>query len=125
VCCAAGNRSQSALRKLDAAGYSRIAHVGGGIAAWKACGLPVVEDRSARISLMRQMQFIAGTLVFAGTLLGVIVSPWLLLIPGCVGAGLMFAGASGSCRMAQLLAKLPYNQSAARSTTGSSPQRTA
>ena len=110
LCCASGQRSQSALRKLAAAGYTNIAHIDGGLAAWKTGGLPLVEDCSAPISLMRQVQIAAGALVFAGTLLGVVVSPWLLVIPGLVGAGLVFAGASGSCVMAQLLAQLPYNK---------------
>jgi len=110
LCCASGQRSQSALRKMAAAGYTNIAHIDGGLAAWKAGGLPVVEDRSAPISLMRQVQIVAGSLVFAGTLFGVLVSPWFLLIPAVVGAGLIFAGTSGSCMMAQLLARLPYNK---------------
>ncbi len=113
LCCASGNRSQSALRKLAAAGFDNIAHMEGGLSQWKACGLPLVENpgtRCAPISLMRQVQIVAGSLVFTGTLLGVLVSPWFLLLSGGVGAGLIFAGASGSCLMAQLLARLPYNQ---------------
>jgi rhodanese-related sulfurtransferase len=109
LCCAAGNRSQTAMRKLAAAGYANIAHIDGGIAAWKAAGLPLAEDRDAPISLMRQVQIAAGSLVFAGTVFGAFVSPWFLLIPGAVGAGLLFSGASGSCLMAQWLARLPYN----------------
>jgi rhodanese-related sulfurtransferase len=110
LCCASGQRSQSALRKLAAAGYTRIAHIDGGLTAWKAGGLPVVQNRSVPISLMRQVQITAGSLVVAGSLLGALVSPWFLLIPGGVGAGLIFAGASGSCLMTQWLARLPYNR---------------
>lgn len=110
VCCASGQRSQSALRKLAAAGFTNVAHIDGGLAAWKAGGLPLVEDHSAPISLTRQVQIVAGALVCAGTLLGVLVSPWFLLMPGVVGASLIFSGASGSCLMAQLLARLPYNK---------------
>jgi len=47
-----------------------------------------------------------------GVLLGVTVSPWFLLIPGFMGGGLLFAGASGTCAMATLLGKLPYNRRA-------------
>jgi rhodanese-related sulfurtransferase len=111
VCCATGNRSLTAMRKLAAAGYTNIAHVDGGLAAWKACGLPLVEDCSAPINLIRQVQIVAGLLVVAGTGLGVVASPWFLLLPGMVGADLIFAGASGSCLMAQLLARLPHNKS--------------
>jgi hypothetical protein len=38
------------------------------------------------------------------------VSPWVILLSGFVGAGLMFAGFTDTCMMAMLLAKLPYNQ---------------
>jgi rhodanese-related sulfurtransferase len=121
LCCATGNRSQTAMRKLAAAGFANVAHMDGGVAAWKACGLPLVEDCSAPISLMRQVQIVAGALVFVGTTLGVLVSPWFLVIPGCVGAGLIFAGASGSCLMAHLLAKLPHNRPHAYPATQSTP----
>ena len=117
LCCAAGNRSQSAMRKLAAAGYTNLAHIDGGLAAWKAGGLPLVEDCSAPISLMRQVQIAAGSLVLGGTLLGVFASPWFLAIPGLVGAGLIFSGASGSCMMAQVLARLPYNRPQQKSYT--------
>jgi rhodanese-related sulfurtransferase len=115
LCCASGQRSQSAMRKLAAAGFTNIAHLDGGLAAWKASGLPLVEDRSAPIPIMRQVQIVAGSLALAGTLLGVFLSPWFLMIPGLVGAGLIFAGASGSCMMAHLLARLPYNRPQAKS----------
>jgi hypothetical protein len=38
------------------------------------------------------------------------VSPWFMLLTGFVGAGLMFAGISNTCAMANLLSMLPYNQ---------------
>ncbi len=108
--CATGNRSLTAMRKLAAAGYSNVAHVEGGLAAWKTCGLPLVKDRSAPVSLMRQVQIVAGSLVAAGSVLGALASPWFLLLPGMVGADLILAGMSGSCLMTQLLAQLPYNR---------------
>lgn len=110
LCCASGTRSRQALHRAQAAGCAEVAHLQGGLAAWRAAGLPVVEDRSQPISLMRQVQIVAGSLVAIGTVLGAALSPWYLLVPGFVGAGLIYAGASGSCMMAQLLARLPYNR---------------
>jgi hypothetical protein len=40
----------------------------------------------------------------------VTVSPWFLAISGFVGCGLMFAGISGWCGMAKLLAVMPWNK---------------
>jgi rhodanese-related sulfurtransferase len=40
--CGSGKRSLAAAQKRLAAGQSHAAHMGGGIAAWKAAGLPVI-----------------------------------------------------------------------------------
>ncbi|MCD8500103.1 MAG: DUF2892 domain-containing protein [Gammaproteobacteria bacterium] len=37
-------------------------------------------------------------------------NPWFCLLSGFVGLGLMFAGITGWCGMAKLLAKMPWNQ---------------
>jgi hypothetical protein len=58
------------------------------------------------------VQIATGSVVLLGTLLGVIASPWFLLLSGVVGAGLVYAGVSGTRGMATLLAHLPYNQRA-------------
>ena len=61
---------------------------------------------------MRQVQIVAGSLVLAGVLLGWLVSPMFLGLSAFVGAGLAFAGISGFCGMAKLLAFLPWNRPA-------------
>lgn len=108
--CQSGNRSGNALKQLQAAGVEGVVHLQGGLAAWKQAGLPTVRTPNAPISIMRQVQIIAGSLVLIGTLLGALVAPGFLVLSGFVGAGLLFAGVSGTCMMANLLAKLPYNQ---------------
>ena len=40
--CGSGKRSLAAAERRLAAGQSHAAHMGGGIAAWKAAGLPVI-----------------------------------------------------------------------------------
>ncbi len=108
--CQTGNRSAQAAQHLFAAGFEQVAHLEGGLEAWKQAGYPTVKSQNAPISLMRQVQIVAGSLVLTGTLLGAFVSPWFLLLSGFVGAGLTFAGLSGTCALGMLLAKLPYNQ---------------
>ena len=81
-----------------------------GLAGWKRSGLPTRVNRKAPISILRQVQIIAGSLVLLGVLLGWLVSPWLYGLSGFVGAGLAFAGISGTCAMAKLLRLLPYNR---------------
>lgn len=87
-----------------------MAHLHGGIPAWKNAGYAVEKNQNAPISLFRQVQIVAGSLVFLGTILGVLVSPNFLILSGFVGAGLVFSGVTNTCAMGLLLAKLPYNQ---------------
>lgn len=110
VYCRTGTRSASAAQALRSAGYTNVQELAGGLLAWQAAGYDVQRNPRAPISIMRQVQIVAGSLVVSGTLLGAIVSPWFLLLSGFVGAGLVFAGVSNTCAMARLLAKLPYNQ---------------
>ncbi|MEA5573526.1 rhodanese-like domain-containing protein [Calothrix sp. UHCC 0171] len=108
--CRSGNRSTIAAQKLFEHGFTKVNHLEGGMGAWKAAGYPTKINQNAPISLMRQVQIVAGSLVFIGTLLGAFVSSWFLLLSGFVGAGLMFAGITDTCALGMLLAKLPYNQ---------------
>ncbi|WP_017712243.1 rhodanese-like domain-containing protein [Prochlorothrix hollandica] len=110
--CQSGMRSTKAAEKLLAAGYSSVIHLEGGLNGWKAAGLPTQVDATAPISMMRQVQIVAGSLVVTGTLLGTFVAPGFLILSGFVGAGLVFAGVSNTCAMAALLSKLPYNRAA-------------
>lgn len=109
VVCRSGNRASQAAEKLAAAGVSSVHVLDGGILAWEAANLPV--NRGAKtMSLERQVRIAAGAMVFAGTLLGVFVQPWFLVVPGFVGAGLVFAGITDTCGMGMLLARMPWNQ---------------
>ncbi|MGK7928922.1 MAG: rhodanese-like domain-containing protein [Spirulina sp.] len=108
--CQSQNRSQQAAKRLLAAGWSDIYELQGGLNAWKVANYPVKVNQNAPISIMRQVQIVAGSLVVLGTILGAFISPWFLIISGFVGSGLVFAGATNTCAMAMLLAKLPYNQ---------------
>jgi prolipoprotein diacylglyceryltransferase len=78
--------------------------------AWRKAGLPVVTDRRAPIELQRQVQIGAGGMAFFGTLLGLTVTPWFFGVPLFVGGGLMVAGLTGFCGMAQLLMRAPWNR---------------
>ena len=62
---------------------------------------------------MRQVQIAAGGMVLLGVLFGAAVSPWFYLLSGFVGAGLVFAGVSGTCGLAALLRVMPWNRVAA------------
>lgn len=108
--CNSGSRSTVAAQKLIAAGFSQVAQLKNGLNTWKSAGYTTEKDQNAPISLFRQVQIVAGSLVVLGTVLGAFISPWFLILSGFVGSGLVFAGISNTCALAMLLAKLPYNQ---------------
>jgi rhodanese-related sulfurtransferase len=93
-----------------AAGWPDVWQLKGGIEAWRKAGFPVVGNAKAPISIMRQVQIAAGSIVLVGVVLGMLVSPWMLGISAFVGAGLVFSGASGTCGMAAMLSLMPWNR---------------
>src|SRR5215510_10044160 len=103
---------QEAGKKLLDAGVTTVYNFRGGVQAWKEAGYATARGQRTPLSLQRQVQIATGSVVLLGMLLGVIASPWFLLLSGVVGVGLVYAGVSGTCGMATLLAHLPYNQRA-------------
>ncbi|MCP9780337.1 DUF2892 domain-containing protein [Cyanobium sp. To12R1] len=89
---------------------SAQADLEGGIPSWQQAGLPLRRLNNAPLPLMRQVQIAAGSLVLLGLGLGSWVAPAWILLSWFVGAGLVFAGISGFCGMARLLALMPWNR---------------
>lgn len=111
VICRSGGRSAQACNAFVKAGFENVVNIEGGTLAWVAAGLPVNRGTKKMMSLERQVRIAAGLLIVAGTVLAAAVSPWFLVIPGFVGAGLTFAGLSNRCGMGLILAKMPWNNS--------------
>ena len=107
--CKSGQRAPIAADKYKDENIPNVFIVEGGTDLWDKSGLAVVRGKSI-MSLERQVRITAGTLVFIGTLLGGFINPYLLIIPGFVGAGLVFAGLTDSCAMGVLLSKMPWNK---------------
>jgi len=110
--CRSGNRTQMAAPQLLQSGFADVYHLDGGIEGWKKAGYPVHFDARQPISIMRQVQIVAGSLVLLGAVLALLVSPWFALLSAFVGGGLAVAGATGTCLMANMLSMLPYNRRA-------------
>lgn len=109
--CAAGRRSEMAAQKLLAENPQLdVYSLTGGIQGWQQAGYAVCTGTRCVMSIDRQTQLAAGSLTLVGTLLGALVSPWLLLIPVVIGSGLILAGSTGWCGMAKLLARMPWNR---------------
>lgn len=113
--CQSGNRSLKGCRRLLERQPSRLLlDLEGGIPAWQQAGLPLLRQANAPLPLMRQVQIAAGSLVLLGLILSHTVAPAWIALTWFVGAGLCFAGISGFCGMARLLAAMPWNRMPAR-----------
>jgi rhodanese-related sulfurtransferase len=110
VMCRSGGRAGKVVEAMRAAGRSDVKLLEGGITGWCAAGLPAVRDASAPLPLMRQVMITVGAMLLGLTALAWKVSPWFLAAIGGVAAGLLFAGLTGICALAGLLARMPWNR---------------
>jgi rhodanese-related sulfurtransferase len=108
--CRSGMRTAANAERLAAPVGGNAYVLDGGLDGWARAGLPVEANRKAPLEMMRQVQIVAGSLVLIGAILGWLVSPLFFGLSAFVGAGLTFAGISGFCGMAKLLAFLPWNR---------------
>lgn len=109
--CRSGHRTQMYAETLRGSAQGGAYVLEGGIDGWKRAGLPVVRKAGQPMELQRQVQIAAGGLILLGVLLGWLAHPGFYALAGLVGAGLVFAGLSGFCGMARVLARMPWNRS--------------
>jgi rhodanese-related sulfurtransferase len=117
--CRSGQRAKLAAEKAAPflPGDSRVTVFDGGMLEWVRQGRQVVGAGKMPFPMMRQVQIVAGSLALAGAALSWLVHPAFILLSGVVGAGLVFAGVTGFCGLASLLARMPWNRA---KTTGAS-----
>ena len=110
VHCRSGARSQKAVEKLKKLGLKAdLVNVEGGLSSWDAAGF-ATNSLTSRITIMRQVMIAAGGLVVLGYLLSIMIAPEFIYLSALTGAGLLFAGISGWCGLAFVLAKMPWNK---------------
>jgi len=117
VLCQSGGRARRAIEKFQRAGFDRCVLVEGGTQAWIDAGLTVNRGVSRVLPLMRQVQIVVGAVSALGSLLALTVNPWFALVPFVTGGGLLFAGLTGFCGLALVLAKMPWNKSSSCNST--------
>jgi rhodanese-related sulfurtransferase len=98
--CHNGSRTEEACKKLSKEGVKTVA-VEGGIVSWRKAGFPIKSQGGREvISLIRQVQITAGSLVIIGFALSKFVDPNFIYLSVMIGVGLLFTGISGNCMMA-------------------------
>lgn len=110
VLCQAGARAAKAIEQFESAGCSDCVLVEGGTQAWIDAGLPVHRGTSKVLPIMRQVQIVVGSLSAVSAILALTVNSWFALLPLVLGCGLLFAGITGTCGMAIMLARMPWNR---------------
>lgn len=119
VHCRKGGRGGRACEQLASAQLGcEVYNLEGGIDGWAAAGLPITSGNKKMLPLDRQTQVAVGTLVLLASLLGYYASPAFFLLGMFFGGGLIFAGISGFCGMALLIARAPWNQSPQKNAPG-------
>ena len=106
--CQSGKRAQLAAEQLAGQLSQDILIVEGGMNAIRQS--QGVTQKSGKMSLERQVRLTAGSMVFAGVLLGYFVNPAWFGLSGFVGAGLVFSAVTDTCAMGLLIAKAPWNR---------------
>lgn len=112
ILCRTGSRAFMAKKTLSELHVSGLTVVEGGIEGFRQAG-GETEKGQARMSIERQVRIGAGALSLVGIALGAFVHPAFLAIAAFIGAGQVFAGVTDWCGMGLLLAKMPWNRSAA------------
>lgn len=109
ITCHAGKRAEKAAQMLREAGLEHLALVEGGTEAWQKAGLPINRCDTA-LSLERQVQIAVGSLLILKVLFGFTVHELFFVAGAAIGAGLIAAGITRWCGMAQLMARMPWNR---------------
>lgn len=113
--CQLGGRSQKACQKLLSEDKNlEIYNLEGGISAWKNSGYNVESSGKLFLPLDRQVQLTIGLGVLIGSTLTHFVNQNFFILTAFFGAGLTFAGLSGFCGLAILMAKMPWNKNCSK-----------
>jgi rhodanese-related sulfurtransferase len=107
--CHTGLRAEKAAQVLRDAGVEHLSLVEGGTEAWQEAGLPINKCGNA-LSLDRQVQIAVGSLLILKVLFGFTVHELFFVAGAAIGAGVITAGVTRWCGMAQLMARMPWNR---------------
>lgn len=109
--CQSGARSKTGCEKITNENQALTVYsLDGGIKAWTDAGFPTEKTTTSILPLDRQTQLTSGVLILSTIILGTFVNTGFYFATGLIGAGLIFAGLSGWCGMAKLIATMPWNK---------------
>jgi rhodanese-related sulfurtransferase len=109
--CHSGKRSFNACNKIlrDDPDFE-IYNLDGGIYAWNNCDFATIISKKKFLPIDRQVQLVIGAGVVLGVFCGYFLNINFIFLSGFFGAGLLLAGLTGLCPLANLIAKMPWNK---------------
>lgn len=108
--CRSGRRGVKAIEELQSLGVqAELINVEGGLIAWDDAGYDT-RSLTKRMPIIRQVMVAAGSIILLGWLLSALLHPAFIYLSVVMGAGLVFAGVTGWCGLALLLARMPWNR---------------
>ena len=109
--CRSGGRSVRACEHVLSLDPSlEIYNLEGGRKTWTKAGYGVKSSNKSTLPLDQQVQLTVGLGVLSGCLLGYLINPQFFLLSAFFGAGLTFAGLTGTCTLARILGNMPWNR---------------
>ncbi|NBX52419.1 MAG: DUF2892 domain-containing protein [Proteobacteria bacterium] len=109
--CHSGKRSLMACQKLlNENSNLEIYNLEGGICAWQNSGCHCNCATKFFLPLDRQIQVSIGFFVLLGAILGFFIDKNFIFLSAFFGAGLIYAGLTGTCYFGTLLSKMPHNK---------------
>ncbi len=111
ISCTSGNRASNVCNAFKSLQSENTFLLKGGLNGWKASSLKTVSAKNKKsLEIERQIFILAGSLITIFNILGFTCSAAFFAVPAFIGAGLVFAGATGFCPMAKFLQKMPWNK---------------
>ena len=109
--CHSGKRSFNACNKILKENTNlEIYNLDGGICAWNSCNFSTIASKKNFLPIDRQVQIMIGGGVLSGVICGYFLNINFIFLSGFFGAGLLLAGLTGLCPLANLIAKMPWNK---------------
>ncbi|QED23351.1 rhodanese-like domain-containing protein [Candidatus Deianiraea vastatrix] len=105
--CKSGRRASLIIDKMK---NKNCFNLEGGIDAWIAQGFDVEKSSKKCLPLDRQVQLTIGIILIASFFLTYFININFVFIALLIGCGLSFAGLTGYCGLAMVLAKAPWNK---------------
>ncbi len=109
--CQRGMRGTAACQKLETClNETELYNLQGGLSAWIEAGFPVVSKTTNTLPIIQQVQIFAGSWILISIILVLFIGSSFLFMTAIAGVGLIFAGLTGTCGLANWLAQAPWNR---------------